>query len=81
MEAAVTDATNYHTCLYCGKVLGYANPGLPDYCNYGCRFAERDGPPVTREQWQHNFDTSLVEFNEKRQKRFSRLKPEVRDRR
>lgn len=67
-EVGVTGSmSNYNVCLYCGRVIGYADPTMPAYCNLGCQFKAEDGPS---KDWQKNFESSLIEFKERVKKRF-----------
>jgi len=61
--------SNYNVCLYCGRVLGYADPTMPMFCNLGCQFKAEDGPS---KDWQKNFELSLIEFKARVAERFEK---------
>jgi len=68
--------SNYNCCLYCGRVIGYADPTMPMYCNLGCQFKMDEVGTVHPLQWQKDFEESLIEFKARVAERFEERKKE-----
>jgi len=69
---------NYNCCLCCGRVLGYADPTMPMFCNLECQLLMGEHGPVPVGQWQRKHQESLIEFQERVRKRFEERKKEKR---